>query len=255
VFVHLVVINDWKEETAESVQEISRVLGKTAFEVQQRMICGSPVVLASFADPQQAMTLAKRVNQTGIAAIVVDVTEFRRRTGSIIVRHFKLNESSLHIESSDKRSAEIPYEKIDILLPASDSVHHSEIKTTTERKFSIGKTLLTGGVPMFKTVKHQQEVSSGKINKVLYLYAAGRLQPVIFKQDSIDFKGLGEDMQISTELNFTYLINELHRLAPGAAYDDRLIRRAGQVRLLGPTLNPETNMDLAVEILVRNLRR
>lgn len=252
--MHLVVITRWKEETTESAQEISKVLGNTVFDVQQRMICGSPTVLAGFADPQQALIMAKRLNQTGNVTMIVDVTEFRSRTGSIIVRHFKLNESSLHIEMADKRSAEIPYEKIDMILPVSCSVRHSETKITTERKLSIGKTLLTGGLPMFDKVKHKQDLTSEKINKILYLYVSKRLQPIVFSVDNITFEGLGEAMKISRELNFTYLIGELHRLSPGAGYDDRLLRRAGQVRLLGPTLNPETNIDLAVEILVRTLR-
>jgi hypothetical protein len=38
---------------------------------------------------------------------------------------------------------------------------------------------------------------------------------------------------------------------PAAVYDDRLLNRAGQTRLLGPLLTPEANLDLAVEILAR----
>jgi hypothetical protein len=68
------------------------------------------------------------------------------------------------------------------------------------------------------------------------------------------YDGLGAAMKLSRELNFTYLISELRRLSPGAAYDDRLLKRVGQTRLLGPALNPETNLDLAAEILARSLR-
>jgi hypothetical protein len=252
--VHVVVINNWKEKTAELTQEISRALGITIFEVQQRMICGSPTVIASFADPQQAQVLVKKLNQIGIATMVIDAMEVRSRTGGIIVRRFELNESSLHIETGDRRSAEIPYGKIDVFLPAISIVKYSETKTTTERKFSLGKTILTGGIPMSKKVKHQQEVTVEKYKKVLYLYVSKRQQPVVFSQDGMTYDGLGEAMKISRELNFTYLISELHRLSPGTAYDDRLFKRIGQVRLLGPTLNIETNIDLAVEILARSLR-
>ncbi|MCJ7547037.1 MAG: hypothetical protein MUP30_09505 [Deltaproteobacteria bacterium] len=90
-------------------------------------------------------------------------------------------------------------------------------------------------------------------SKVLYIYAGSRL-PVIFSQNGMIYDGLGAAMQLTRELNFTYLIRELRRLSPGAAYDDRLRNRAGLVRLLGPALDPETNLDLAVEILARALR-
>ena len=107
---------------------------------------------------------------------------------------------------------------------------------------------------MSKKTEYKQEESFLKHKKVHYLYVTGRQQPVIFSQEGITYDGLGEAMKISRELNFTYLIGELQRLCPGAAYDDRLLRRIGQVLLLGPTLNPDTNIDLATEILARNLR-
>lgn len=252
--MHVVVINSWKEEMVESAQEISRALGIAVFEVQQRMNCGSPTVIASFADPQQALVLVKKLNQIGIATMVIDAMEVRSRIGCIIVRRFELNESSLHIETDDRRSAEIPYGKIDMLLPVTSTVKYAETKTITERKFSLGKAILTGGISMSKKVKHQQDVTAEMYKKVLYLYVSKRQQPVVFRQDDMSYDGLGEAMKISRELNFTYLRSELHRLSPGAVYDDRLLKRIGQVRLLGPTLNPETNIDLAVEILARSLR-
>lgn len=46
----------------------------------------------------------------------------------------------------------------------------------------------------------------------------------------------------------------VRRLAAQARYDDRLLQRAGQARMLGPALNPESHLDLACEILARTLR-
>jgi len=252
--MHIVVINRWKKDTDDLKQKIAKTLGITAYEVQQRMLCGSPTVLVSFADPQQALALVNKLNPLGIATMVVDATEVHSRTGNIIVRHFKLNESSLFIETGDNRTAEIPYDKIDVLLPATSTVTFSETKTTTEKKLSLGKTLLTGGIPMFNKVTHQQEVTSEDSKKVLYLYVNKRRDPIIFSQDGVTYEGLGEAMKLSRGMNFTYLISELHRLSPAAAYDDRLLKRIGQVRLLGPTINPDTNIDIAAEILVRSLR-
>jgi hypothetical protein len=252
--MHVVVINSWNKVTDDLAQEIARTLGITVYEVKQRMLCGCPTVFASFADPQQMQVLMSKLNTLGIAAMVIDAMEVRSRTGSIIVRHFRLDPSSLHIETGDNRSAEIPYEKIDVLLPATSTITFSETKTVTEKKFSLGKTLLTGGIPMFSKVTHQQEMTSQDSRKVLYLYISKRREPIVFSEDGVTYEGLGEAMKLSRGMNFSYLISELHRLSPCAKYDDRLLKRIGQVRLLGSTLNPDTNMDIATEILVRSLR-
>lgn len=59
---------------------------------------------------------------------------------------------------------------------------------------------------------------------------------------------------MSRDLNFSHLRNELQRLAPRALYDDRLLKRAGVVHVLGKSLSPDTDLDLALEILARCLR-
>lgn len=251
--MHVVVIHGWKEETTELVQAISSALGITVFEAQQRMIGGGPAVVASFADPQQALEMAKTLNQNGIATLIVDAEEVRSRADHFIVRRFELNESSLRIEQVDQQRAEIPYGEIYLLLPSTSIVRYSEKKTVTKRKLSVSRTILSGGIPLPKKVKHEKEVTTEERGKVLYLYAGNRL-PIVFSQDGMTYDGLGAAMKLSREQNFTYVISELRRRSPGAVYDDRLRNRAGLVRLLGPALDPETNLDLATEILARSLR-
>lgn len=252
--MHVVAICCWKEETSELVQALANALGITVFEARPRMIGDGPAVVASFADPQMAVALAGVLNQRGFATLVVDATAVRSRAGHFIVRRFEINAWSLRIETGDGQHAEIPCEEIDLLLPGTSIVGKSETKTVTERKLSIGKTLLSGGIPMTKKIEHQEEVTTEERRKVLYLYAGQRL-PVVFSQNGMSYDGLGAAMKLSRELNFAHLISELRRFCPGAVYDDRLLNRVGQIRLLGPALNPETNLDLAAEILARGLRR
>jgi hypothetical protein len=251
--MHVVVIHGWKAETPELAQALSSALGITAFEARQRISGEGPAVVANFADPGQAQALAKRLNQGGLATLVVAAAEDRGKGGSFIVRRFELTETALRIEQADRQQAEIPYREIDLLLAASSIVEYSEKKTITGRKFSLGKTIMAGGIPMSKRVERQEEVTAEERGKVLYLFAGSR-QPIVFIQDGMIYDGLGKAMQLTREQNFGYLIGELRRRCPKAVYDDRLRNRVGLVRLLGPALDPETNLDLAVEILVRTLR-
>jgi len=105
---------------------------------------------------------------------------------------------------------------------------------------------------MTSKVEHQEEVTTEERGKVLYLYA-DKQPPVLFSQNSMTYDGFGADMKLSRELNFAHLTSELRRLCHGAGYDDRLLNRPGQTRLLGPTFSPETNLDLAAYILAQSL--
>lgn len=252
--MQVVVIHGWKAETPELVQALAAVLGITAYEARQRLSGGGPAVAAHFAALDQAQALAKRLNQSGFATLIIGAEEHRVSTGHFLVRHFALNEAALRIEQADRQAEEIPYGEIDLLLSATMIVEYAEKKTVTGRKFSLGKTIMAGGIPMSKKVERQEEVTSEERSKVLYLYAGNR-QPAIFSLNGMIYDGLGKAKQVSREANFTYLIKELRRLSPLASYDERLRNRAGLVKLLGPALDLETNLDLAVEILARTLRQ
>jgi hypothetical protein len=250
--MHVVVIHG--EETAELAQALSAVLGITVFEARQRLIGGGPAVAASFADPRQAQALAAKLVQGGFATLVVDAAPTRSGTGHFVVRRFELGERSLRIESVDGQSAEIAYGEIDLLLSGTRIAGQTESITVTERKFSLGRTVLSGGLPLTKKVSRQEEVSTEERTKFLFLYADNRPQ-VVLRQSGMTYDGFGAAMKMSRELNFAFLTSELRRLTPEAVYDDRLLNRVWQVRLLGPAQNFENNLDLAAEILSRSLRR
>ena len=252
--MHVVAICNWKEESAELVQTLANALGITVYEARPRMFGNGPAVVASFADPQPALVLAGRLKQSGFATLIFDAAAVRSSAGYFIVRRFEFNNRSISVESSGGQQTEIPYDEVDLLLPCTSIVGVSEQKTVTERKFSIGKTILYGGLPMTTKVERQEAVTSEERTKVLYLYA-GKRSPVIFSQIGMTFDGLGNAMKLSRELNFTHLISELQRLCPGALYDDLLLSQMGQIRLLGPGLNSETNLNLAVEVLALCLRQ
>lgn len=252
--MHVVVIHGWQEETAELTQTLASALGILVFEARQRIIGGGPAVVASFADPLRARALAEKLNHSGIATLVVDAAAVRGKAGHFMVHRFELAERSLRMEADDGQCAGIPYGEVDLVLAGTRIAGHSETVTVTERKFNLVGTILSGGIPLSKKVERQEEVKTEERENILFLHV-GNQPPYLFRQNSMVYDGLGAAMKLSRELNFAYLTSELRRLSPGAVYDDRLLKRAGQVRLLGSALNPETNLDLAAEILARSLKR
>ncbi len=251
--MHVVVIHGWNEETTELVQSLAVALGIMPYEMRQRMVGGGPSVAAGFADPELARAVEAKLNQAGVATQLVDTDLLRNKVGRFVVRRFEMKERALQISASDGQSAEIAYGEIDLLLSGTRILGQSETITVTERKFSLGKTILSGGIPLTKKVERQEEINREERENILCLYA-GERPPVVLSQSGMLYDGFGTAMKLTRELNFAYLKSELRRLCKAAGYDDRLLNRLGQVRLLGPGLNPENNLDLAFDILARALR-
>jgi hypothetical protein len=248
----VVAIYGWREETPEMVQALAGALGIIVFEARQRLIGGGPSVVASFADQQQARVVAEKVGRVGIKALIVDATAVRLRNCFFIVRHFKFEDRVLKIEAHNGQQETLPYAEMRLVLTGTSVVGISETKTIVEKKFSMGKTLLAGGIPMSKKVERQEEVFSEESEQILYLYAHDR-PTAVFSLNSMNYDGFGAEMKLSRKLNFSHLISQLRLHAPGAAFDDRLLNRSSQVRLLGSAQGREASLDLAAEILAQCL--
>jgi hypothetical protein len=233
---------------------VAEKLGTVAFEARQKLAGGSPVVIATFADEDHAHALVASLTQEDLPAFLIDTEKVRKHLSPYYVRRFVLGEEALKVESRDGESCEIEYGTIDLLLVAICKA--GEIQTTgteTSRKFSLGKTLLAGGLPMTKQVKTGKVVTVEERDESLWLYTHDRAL-FIFDRPAMNYDGLGKMMQFTRDLNFAHLKNELKRLAPGARFDDRLLNRAVMIRLIGPALNPEVDHDLAFEILSMSMR-
>lgn len=248
--MQLVIIHGWQEASSELVQALADGLGILVFEARQRLIGGGPAGVAGFADSQRALDLAEQLKQRGFTTLVIDTAAVSGK--AFAVRRFDLHADTLHLEASDGQMVEFAYNEIELLLPARSFTGQTETKTVTERKFSIGKTLLAGGIPMTKKVERQEEVTSQERRNLLYLYA-GQRPLILFSQNDLSYNGLGAAMQLTGDLNFAYLIAELRRRSSQARFDERLLQQNGQLRLLGPAQNLGVNLDLAAEILARAL--
>jgi hypothetical protein len=251
--LHIVVIHNWQRDDAEVAEALAAALDILVFEARQKIAGGGPRVLISFAEQHRAEALAARLSTDGVPAFVLDPVDMRNESWSFTVRRFVLQEHSVQLESTSGELCSIDYDKITLLLVANYSAGQiKSTSTTTERKFSVGKTVLAGGMPMSKKVTTEQTITSNERDETVRLYAQNSAT-VLFDRNSLNYDGLGDAMQMTRDLNFNRLKSSLRQLASRAGYDDRLLKQAELVRLIGPSLNPETDLDLAFEILSRSL--
>jgi hypothetical protein len=250
--MYLIAVHSWRDD-AVAVALLSEVLGLSAFEARQKLAGGGPAVVASYAGAERAGQVAGQLNSGGLPALLVESEALRRESPPVPVSRFELTEAALRYDSADGSKGALAYTEVKLLLVATCSLGPSQSRQeVTQKKFSLGKTVLAGGVPMTRKVTREEVTTADTRDQTLWVYGAGAVA-LVFKRGSLNFDGLGASRQLTRELNFNLLKRELRRLAPAALYDDRLLRLAAQTRLLGPALSPEANLDLAMAILSRSL--
>jgi len=248
--MHVVAIHHWQEATPELAQKLAGVLGVTVFDARQRLVGKGPAVVGSFADPGLAQSILMALKQSGFQGFVINASTLSTEKPNFVVQRFILEDEALRVAGVDGRNGAIAYSRIKLLLPAMRISGDTQTSTVTERKFSMGKTLMAGGLPMTKKIQHKQVVSGEEREKLLYLCIGERTR-VVCPQSGMSYNGLGQGMSPSGEMNFNYLVAERRQRCPSAIFDERLLKRAEQAKLLGPLLNPDNYLDLAVEILTK----
>jgi hypothetical protein len=249
--MNVVGIHSLNEDRKNRPAALAAAIGATAYEASSRLrVPGNgPLVIAVFADLQKAEDLAGRLNAADFPAVVLTAAEIETESRQSTVRRFSLAAQGLIVESGNS-NIDIPYQEVGLILRGTAITSSTATETSKERKFSVERALLSGGAMLTKTTKTEREVTTEEREGFFSLYAKGR-PGLLFRENSLVYDSLGLARKHSSSANMGYLISELRSRCPAAVYDERLLARAAQAALLGPTLRPEGHLPVATALLAR----
>ena len=254
--MHIAAIYNLPDRKDDLAEALASALGATVYEARSRLRVPAkgPLVAASCRDREAAEKIAERLASGGFDAIVLDQDEIQTESDQFIVRKFRLDDEALYVESGNGQNLTVDYGSIDLLLRATSIAGKTESETVKERKFSLGRTVLSGGLVMSRTEKITREIKTEEREAFFNLYSRS-LPALVFYESALVYDSPGFALKPSRVANFAYLISELRLRHPDAAFDDRLLRRAEQAAMLGPLLSPEEFLNVAISLLAKILRQ
>jgi len=252
--MHIVALQFDKDAGDALAVRLAAVLGRTLLEARSRVSepAGGPSVLATFGEAGPAEELAEELRSRGFSVLVLPSAAVGTEAQRLVVRSFELGPGSLTVQPRHGRAVEVPWQDVRLLLRGIVRVQHKRTQMVEQRKLSLGRAVLTGGLMVTKTVKSTKHEIRVENEGFLHLYPASG-PPLAFRQAELNFAGLGPGLEPSVAANFARLVKVLRQASPRAVYDERLATLPGQARMLGPSLPPERHLDLAVTLLARAL--
>ena len=201
----------------------------------------------------RAVQLDGILKSGGFHSAILTAGEIEAESHQRIVKKFTLGERELGVETTDGGSLMVSYGDIEVILRGTEIGHTTEIQTSKEKSLSLGRAVLTGGIMISKTTKTVREVTTPQREGFFSLYVREN-PPLLFREKALLYDTLGPALKLSGAANLLFLVNELRRRCSGARYDERLLNRAGQAALLGPSLDPEKHLAVATALLSKVLR-
>lgn len=233
-----------------SARALAEALAITPVEARGRLSVpgGGPAIAARRADSSAAEALVARLSAAGFPAFALDADRVETDIRRTVVRRFNFGASEVGVETRAGESRSVPYADFRFVARATGISSETTSKTVEGRQFSAGRALVSGGLMLTKakstTTRETQETWEGW----LLIYPADA-PALVFRESGTLWDGLGAALQPTRQANFTQLCTWVRARNAAAPFDDRLMRRAGQSQLLGPGLEPESNLDLALAIL------
>jgi hypothetical protein len=251
--MHVVAIHSLDEGRKNRGTALAAAMGATLYEAASRLrVPGSgPLVIAVFADLQKAYDLAGKLQAADFPAVLLTAAEIEDESRQPPVKRFSLSAQGLVVEGGSG-SIEVPYREVGLLLRGTAVASSTTIEISKERKFSVERALLSGGAMLTKTTKTEREVTTHHREGFFALYAKGH-PGFLFRENSLSYDSLGAARRHSSSANMAHLASELRSRCTSAIYDERLLNRASQAALLGPTLKPEGHLPVATALLARVL--
>jgi hypothetical protein len=234
---------------------LSSALGRTVLEARSRLNApgSGPFVVGVFGEKDRALGLAAQLRNGGFNAAVLEEVEILRENRRENVRKFDLGEGGLRAEPAEGGGRTVAYSVVELILRGTGISSSTTTETTKQRSFSLGRAVLSSGLSVTKTTKTVREVTSQEREGFFILYA-GDAPPLEFRENRLLYDSLGPARKQSRAANFAFLVSELRSRCSAAQYDERLLTRAGQAALLGPSLDPEEHLTVATALLSKVLR-
>jgi len=204
------------DSTAET--RLAQALGVTAYEARLTLAGGFPAVILTTADEARARAVSSTLRGAGDDAVACDGAAVVPAEEMIALDRFTVGDDAITADGNS-----LPYADILCLLRA---IHRSRAATetkTSERKFDVGKSILSGGLANSKVVTKTSKEAAETREPVLYVFRKSGEAPWILYETKTHYEGLGAARGLTTTANFATTVNLLRERAPHAPYDERLM--------------------------------
>ncbi len=235
---------------------LAGIIGTTQYEAGSRLrVAGRfPVIVAVYSEPAFTDETAVKLRSAGFEVVVLSQDEIESDSRRFIVRNFFLDDRHLRVESRDGETLLLDYSLIEIILRGTCIEQFTRTTVEKEKKLSLGRAVISGGLVLSKSTERRHVDTSENREGFLNLYA-GMKHIIVFRENSLVYSSLGSMLKPTRSANFAFITAEMKRRCPDASYSDSLLNRSAQAQILGPLFNPEEDMDIAVSLMAKSLRR
>jgi hypothetical protein len=220
-----------------------------------RVLDGWPGIVTTHAETARAEEVAAALRSRGFTAWTMPGAPVEAR---LLVRRFAIEDALLRVEDDAGTSLQVPLQEVRLAL------HGTRFTVQSDTVLDHGASEGAGGAAARAVLRLPRNSGVSRVTTrrreqrepFVHLYAAD-VPVLLFSASALKYAALPLTPVAPTRVaNFARVVALLReRLSPTVRFDDRLVARVSQVRMLGPMLPPERHLDVAIALAGDHLSR
>jgi hypothetical protein len=173
-------------------------------------------------DGARAESIAAAIRKRGQGALACDLAQVVASDAMHTVRGFRLEPDALVSENQNGTSERLPWSEVRCLVKAVHHLSAQSVQVTNERKFDLGRAVMTQGLMMTKGTTKEAVTSVAQREPVLYLFRRHGT-PWLLAESQGRYGGLGALVRPTRLENFNTLLRLVRERVPQVPWDERLV--------------------------------
>jgi len=233
--VQIVAIVALGRSVEEEAPRLAEDLGLTTYETAVMLRAPMPVIVLRSEDRARALRVLDKLRSRGHDAVTCELDAVVSSDDMFRPRAFRFDAGDfVGIGHGEERR--LPLADVFALIRANHVTRTEDTVVDRQRRISLGRGALTGGLLMTKTTTTESRRVTSERESVLYVFRSDA-PPWLLASTELRYDRLAEGMRISRMQNFEVLIDTLRARTPSAAFDARLlaVRASTTVVAASPT--------------------
>ena len=207
------------------IRSVATVINKSPYDTRFLLAGKVPKVIAHYDSTQTAESVTQNLRDLGLAAIACKDSELRQFPQTFKAQTLEFGEKEVLFRDSAGSEKRVVENNVFLILVGRMETSVGVETTQTKTKFSLGRTLIMGGIPIWRKVDEKSTTQSIQAENFARLYARKSPDPIVdIFQQHMNYSFLGAKIAASSLPNFGTVVGRLREVFPQAIFDNRLAK-------------------------------
>lgn len=222
--IHIAVASPANLDT-NLVRNVATLINKSHSQTRLLLAGELPQIIAHYDSIQIAESIIHNLRDLGLVAIACRDSELRHFPQTFKAQTLEFKEKGVLFRDSAGREKRIVESNVFLVLVGRIETSAEAEPTKQKTKFSLSRTLLMGGIPVWRRVDEKTTPHSAQAECFARLYERKSPDPSVdILQHHMNYSFLGAKIAASSFTNFGTVVLRLREVFPQAIFDNRLAK-------------------------------